>query len=252
VDRLYDIPKDLGLGLTSIPIFKGNIVLRFATTYDGNDSYTNPIISKFGIDLVDDSIKVLEKKLANAKFEVKSAQKLITFIVEKILDKIEQANSPSPANSQTMFEGIEDNDNAGKDRMEYIYKYSKLDYKKNKKILYEAAILTSNNNDEDGQSLVTRQPAFLYYDKEQDKIKAVPCIVESNRILKPFEEEEYQYIPYAYDMDIDETNLIKDQIKNENTTIESFYKEALELVRLFTVQDKEKQIIIAANVIFSR
>jgi hypothetical protein len=142
-----DIPEDLGLGLTSISIFKGNIVLRFTTTT--HDIYTNPIVSKFSIDLVDDSMKKLEKRLTDAKFEVKSAQKLIAFIVEKILEKIEQANSPLQANLQTIFEGIEDSDDTGKDRTEYIYKYSKLDNKNKKKILHEAAILTSDNNNND-------------------------------------------------------------------------------------------------------
>jgi hypothetical protein len=245
-----DIPKDLEeFGLASISIFKGNIALRFA---DGAYGGYNPIISKFSIESLADSSNILEKKLINAGFGVKSAQKLIALIVGKVLDKRQQAKSTSYS-SATIFEGMEYNDNGEKDKTEYIYKYSKLDNKRNKKILHEAVILTSysNNNDhEDGQPTV-RRPAFLYYDKEQDKIKAVPLIAESNRILKPAEEDEYQYIPYAYDMYIDEANLIKDQIKNENTTIESFYKEALELVSLFTIQDKEKQVIIAANVVGS-
>jgi hypothetical protein len=238
-----DIPKDLELGLIGISIFKGNIVLRFAASDDGVSR--NTIISKFNIESLDDSRKELEKKLTNANLEAKPAQKLVTFIVEKILDKLEQSKS------QAISEGLDYNDDTANDRIEYIYKYSKLDNKKKRKVLHEAAILTStNNNYEDGRSL-TRQPAFLYYDKEQDKIKAIPAIVESNRILKPAEEDEYQYIPYTYDMDVDEANLIKDQIKNEKITIELFYKEALEFVKLFTVQDKEKQVIIAANVVGS-
>jgi hypothetical protein len=234
-----EVPKDLDIGLIAISIFKGNIVLRFAASEDGGDS--NPIISNFNIECLDDSRKDLEKKLSSANIEMKPAQKLVTFIVEKILDKMGQARS----------EGLDYNDDTTKDRTEYIYKYSKLDNKKKKKILHEAAILTSdNNNDLDGQSTI-RQPAFLYYDKEQDKIKAIPAIIENNRILKPAEEDEYQYLAYTYDMDIDEANLIKDQINNEKITIESFYKEALELVKLFTVQDHEKQVIIAANVVGS-
>jgi hypothetical protein len=220
-------------------------VLRFAALDDGG-GVRDPIISKFNIESLDDSRRELEKKLTNANLESKSAHKLVTFIVEKILDKMEHSKS------QAIPEGLDySNDDTANDRIEYIYKYSKLDNKKKKKVLHEAVILTSTNNDyEDGQSL-TRQPAFLYYDKEQDKIKAIPAIIENNRILKPAEEDEYQYIPYTYDMDIDEANLIKDQIKNENITIESFYKEALEFVRLFTVQDKEKQVIIAANAVGS-
>jgi hypothetical protein len=234
-----DIPKDLGLGLTAISIFRQNIVLRFAASDDGGGR--NPIISNFNIECLDDSRKDLEKKLSSANIEMKPAQKLVTFIVEKILDKMGQARS----------EGLDYNDDTTKDRTEYIYKYSKLDNKKKKKILHEAAILTSdNNNDLDGQSTI-RQPAFLYYDKEQDKIKAILVIIENNRILRPAEEDEYQYLAYTYDMDIDEANLLKDQINNEKTTIESFYKEALELVKLFTVQDHGKQVIIAANVVGS-
>ena len=238
-----DIPKDLGLDITGISIFTGNIVLRFAVANDS--AGRDPIISKFDIASLDDSRKQLEKKLANANLDAKSAQKLVAFIVEKILDKIEQAKS------QATPEGLDYDDDSTKDKIEYIYKYSKPYDKKNKKILYEAVILTSNNNDDvDEQSTIT-QPAFLYYDKQQDKIKTAPYIVKSNRIFKPVDEDEYQYIPYTYDMDIDEANLIKDQLKNENTTLESFYKEALEFVRLFTVQDKEKQVIIAANVVGS-
>jgi hypothetical protein len=234
-----DIPKDLGLGPIGISIFKGNIVLRFAASEDG--SGPDPIISKFNIESLDESRKELEKKLANANIETKFAQKLVAFIVEKILDKMGQA----------IPEGLDYNDDTTKDKVEYIYKYSKLDNKKKKKTLHEAAILTSdNNNGLDGQPTI-RQPAFIYYDKEQDKIKAIPVIIESNRILKPAEEDEYQYLAYTYDMDIDEANLLKDQINNEKTTIESFYKEALELVKLFTVQDHEKQVIIAANVVGS-
>jgi hypothetical protein len=205
----------------------------------------DPIISRFNIESLDESRKELEKKLSSANIEMKPTQKLVTFIVEKILDKMEQSKSVP---SRAMSEALDYNDDTTKDKIEYIYKYSKLDNKKNKKILHEAAILTSNSgNDEGGQSTI-RQPSFLYYDKEQDKIKAIPAIVESNRILKPAEEDEYQYIPYTYDMDVDEANLIKDQIKNEKITIELFYKEVLEFVKLFTVQDKEKQVIIAANV----
>jgi hypothetical protein len=208
-----EVPKDLDIGLIAISIFKGNIVLRFAASDDGGGS--NPIISNFNIECLDDSRKDLEKKLSSSNIEMKPAQKLVTFIVEKILDKM----------GQTRSEGLDYNDDITKDKVEYIYKYSKLDNKKKKKILHEAAILTSNNNNDlDGQSTI-RQPAFLYYDKEQDKIKAIPVIIENNRILKPAEEDEYQYLAYTYDMDIDEANLLKDQIKNEKITIESFYKE---------------------------
>jgi hypothetical protein len=235
-----DIPKDLGLDLKGISIFKENIALRFAVSDDGVGR--DPIISKFNIESLDVSRKELEKKLANANLEVKPAQKLIAFIVEKILDKMEQATP----------EGLDYDNDSTKDKIEYIYKYSKSDNKKNKKILHEAAILTSNNNndDVDEQSTIT-QPAFLYYDKQQDKIKTALYIVKSDHIFKPVDEDEYQYIPYTYDMDIDEANIIKDQIKNEKITIDSFYSEAIELVRLFTVQDKEKQVIIAANVVGS-
>jgi hypothetical protein len=238
-----DIPKDLGLDITGISIFTGNIVLRFAVANDS--AGRDPIISKFDIASLDDSRKQLEKKLANANLDAKSAQKLVAFIVEKILDKIEQAKS------QATPEGLDYDDDSTKDKIEYIYKYSKPYDKKNKKILYEAVILTSNNNDDVDEQSTIMQPAFLYHDKQQDKIKTAPYIVKSNRIFKPVDEDEYQYIPYTYDMDIDEANLIKDQLKNENTTLESFYKEALEFVRLFTVQDKEKQVIIAANVVGS-
>jgi hypothetical protein len=152
-----DIPKNLELNLSSISIFKGNIVLRFApdNSYGGH----GPIFAKFNVESLDDSSKALEKKLTNANFNTKSTQKLTIFIVEKILDKIEQAKSGSSSGSfQAIFEEIESNAN---DRTEYIYKYSKLDGKAKKKILYEAAILTSsNNNDEDGQSL-TRQLQHL-------------------------------------------------------------------------------------------
>lgn len=104
-----DIPKDLELRLTGVAIFRGNIVLRFA---DGEYGGHNPIISNFSIESLANSSNILEKKLINAGFEVKSAQKLITFIMEKILDKMEQGGSSSSSYAcQTTFEGIEDNDN---------------------------------------------------------------------------------------------------------------------------------------------
>jgi hypothetical protein len=79
-------------------------------------------------------------------------------------------------------------------------------------------ILTSNNNDDVSEQSTITQPAFLYYDKQQDKIKTAPYIVRSNRIFKPVDEEEYQYLAYAYDMDIDEANMIKKQIENDSTS----------------------------------
>jgi hypothetical protein len=240
-----DIPKDLGLGLISISIFKGNIVLRFAASDNGG--LLDPIISKFDIESLDDSRKELEKKLTSANIESKPGQKIVTFIVEKILEKMEQAKSDHSQTSEAL--GYSDDNSTG-NRTEYIYKYSKLNNKRNKKILHEAAILASNSNDhEDGQ--MTRRSVFLYYDKKQDKIEVVPAIVQSKRILKPAEEEEYQYIPYTYDVDIDEANLIKDQLKDEKTTLESFYKEALGLVKLFTVQDHDKQVVMAADIVGS-
>jgi hypothetical protein len=208
-----DIPENLRSGLTGISIFRRNIVIRFAAFDD--DSGSDPVISKFDIESLDDSRKELEKKLSSANIESKLAQKLVTFIVGKVLDKVEQGKSTSSLDlSQPLFEGIENNEDDGKDKPEYIYKYSKLDNKQKKKVLHEAAIITSNSNDhEEGQ--MTRRSVFLYYDKAQDKIKAVPAILQCNRILKPAEEDEYQYIPYTYDMDIDEVNLIKDQLRHE-------------------------------------
>lgn len=50
-------------------------------------------------------------------------------------------------------------------------------------------------------------------------------------------------------MDIDEVNLIKDQLKHEKANVESFYKEGLKLVKLFTVQDHEKQVVMAADIV---
>jgi hypothetical protein len=85
--RSNDIPKDLGFGLSRISIFKGNIVLRFAAPDDGD---RDPVISKFNIESIYDSKTTLEKKLIEANFETKSAQKLIKFIVDKVLDKVEQ------------------------------------------------------------------------------------------------------------------------------------------------------------------
>jgi uncharacterized protein YdiU (UPF0061 family) len=180
-----DIPKDLGLGLSDISIFRQNIVLRFTASNDGG--CPDPIISKFNIESLDDFRKELEKKLGYAKIEHTSAQKLVTFIIEKILDKMEQSKSD---HSQTT-EGLDYDDGSTKDKTEYVYKYSKLDNKRKKKVLHEAVILTSANKDDIDEQSTIRQPAFLYYDKQQDKIKTAPYIVKSNRILKPAEEDEY-------------------------------------------------------------
>src|SRR5919198_3576180 len=105
--KANEIPVDLGFGLASVSIFKGNLVVRF----NANSPYgsNGAIIAEFNIESLDESRKKLEKKLTNANFEIKSAQKLIALIVEKILDKMEQAKSE---NSQTIFEGM-DRDNTG-------------------------------------------------------------------------------------------------------------------------------------------
>jgi hypothetical protein len=108
-----DIPKDLELGLIGISIFKGNIVLRFADSDDGG--LRDPIISKFNIEWKQCTIS--EKKLTNANLEAKPAQKLVTFIVEKILDKLEQSKSVP---LQAIPEGLDYNDDTANDRIEYI------------------------------------------------------------------------------------------------------------------------------------
>jgi hypothetical protein len=180
--------------------------------------------------------KELERKLSNIGIDQKTAQLFITYFTSVYLKAKESEHLSSINQTQNID---------GKKKAEFIYKYSKLhakNDKRKKKILHESIMLTSN----DGEST---QPSFLYYDKDQDKIKAVPYIEESNRILNPVEQDEYQYMPYAYDAGIDEANLIKDKVKN--TTYEIFYKEALELVRLFNIQDKDKQVLIAANIIWS-
>jgi hypothetical protein len=179
----------------------------------------------------------LERKLSNIGVDQKATQLFITYFTNVLLDTKKSEHLLSINQTQN----IDD-----KKKLEYVYKYSKI-YDKNdkrkKKVLHESVLLTTSNNGE------STEPVFLYYDKEQDKIQAVRYIEESNRILNPVEQDEYQYIPYTYDADIDEANLIKDQIKN--ITIESFYKDVLELVKLFNIQDKDKQVLITANIILS-
>jgi hypothetical protein len=207
-----------------------------------NDSlivyYKNiPIVSPFYKGSLVKTTNALERKLMNVDVEQNAAQLFITYFTQVCIKTKESEHSSSMNENQNID---------GKKKNEYVYKYSKLldkNDKKKKKSLYESVMLTTSN---DGEST---QPVFLYYDKEQDKIKAVRYIEESNMILNPVEQDEYQYMPYTYDTDIDEANLIKDQIKN--TTIESFYKEVLELVMLFNIQDKDKQVLIAANIIWS-
>jgi hypothetical protein len=174
-----DIPKDIGRGLTSISIFRSNIVLRFPVSNDSGSPDT--IISKFNIESLDDTRKELEKKLGYAKIEPKPAQKLVTFIIEKILDKMEQSKSH---HSQTT-EGLDYDDGSTKDKTEYVYEYSKLDNKRKKKVLHEAVILTSANKDDIDEQSTIRQPAFLYYDKQQDKIKTAPYIRHAKTLTKP-------------------------------------------------------------------
>jgi hypothetical protein len=194
------------------------------------------VVSPFYKSLVK-TTKELEQKLSNIGVDQKTAQLFITYFINlyhdrKKSDHISSINQTPDINR--------------KKKVEYIYKYSKLHNKNDKtkkKILHESAMLTTSNEGE------STQPVFLYYDQEQDKIKAIQYIEENNRTLKPVEHDEYQYMPYTYDTDIDEANLIKDQIKN--TTLESFYKEVSEFVRLFNVQDKDKQVLIAANIIWS-
>jgi hypothetical protein len=52
-----DIPKDLELGLASVSIFKGNIVLRFAA--DSPYGSNGTIICKFRLESLDDSSRKL-------------------------------------------------------------------------------------------------------------------------------------------------------------------------------------------------
>jgi hypothetical protein len=178
----------------------------------------------------------LERKLSNIGVDQNTAQLFITYFTNVYLDTKKYENLSSTNQTQN----IDD-----KKKLEYLYKYSKIHDKNDKgkkRVLHESVMLISNGGE-------STQPSFLYYDKYQDKIKAVQYIEESNRTINPVEQDEYQYIPYTYDADIDEANLIKDQIKN--ITIESFYKEVSEFVRLFNVQDKNKRVLIAANIIWS-
>ena len=123
-------------------------------------------------------------------------------------------------------------DNGKKHKRRYAtYKYSA----KGADVLHEAI-------------LAAGQAAFIIYDKDQHKIKAVQYMEEATRMLKPPNSEEYPYEPYEF-ANVDELQLYMDRAANES--IDSLYQKTKSIVRKYNDQDEHKLTLLAADIIWS-
>lgn len=116
-----------------------------------------------------------------------------------------------------------------KKRRYTTYKYSK----KGKGILHEAVILAG-------------QPVFLKY--ENDEIKAVSLIEESDRIIRPPNSEECPYEPYEFE-NIEEVCLYKERARIE--TMDSLYQKAKSIVQKYNDQDEHNLTLLTADIVWS-
>jgi hypothetical protein len=126
----------------------------------------------------------------------------------------------------------QEKDNGKKHKRRYAtYKYSA----KGADVLHEAI-------------LAAGQAAFIIYDKDQHKIKAVQYMEEATRMLKPPNSEEYPYEPYEF-ANVDELQLYMDRAANES--IDSLYQKTKSIVRKYNDQDEHKLTLLAADIIWS-
>lgn len=114
-------------------------------------------------------------------------------------------------------------------RSNSAYKYSN----RGKGTLHESVILSG-------------QPTFLTF--ENDKIKTIETIEESNRIIKPPNPEECPYEPYEF-ADIDEALVYLEKARKES--LDTLFEKAMSVVGKYNDQDKQKIVLIAADIIWS-
>jgi hypothetical protein len=109
------------------------------------------------------------------------------------------------------------------------YKYSKLG------LLHESVI-------------VGGLPIFIKYDIESCELVSVERAEENSRVLRPPNYEEYPYRPYEF---VDAAELTEYVKRAKSETIDSLYRKALGIVKLFNDQDDYKQSIIAIDLVWS-
>ena len=116
------------------------------------------------------------------------------------------------------------------DKREFpAYKYSN----KGKGSLHEAAIING-------------RPIFLKY--EDNEVKVVKKIEETNRLIRPPYSEEYPYEPYEF-ADIEEIQSLVKQAKS--ISIDSLYFRGKETVEEYNDQDYKKLVLIATDILYS-
>jgi hypothetical protein len=91
-------------------------------------------------------------------------------------------------------------------------------------------------------------PFFIKYDAESAEIIVVENIKENSRILRPPNYEEYPYRPYEF---VDTTELSDYVRRAKDEILDSLYRKALDIVKLFNDQDNYKQNIIAVDIVWS-
>lgn len=90
------------------------------------------------------------------------------------------------------------------------------------------------------------KPLFLKY--ADNKICEVASIEQSERIIKPPNQEEYPYEPYEF-KNLEEVHLYEERAKKE--TIDSIYRKTESIVSKYNDQDKQKVALIAGDIVWS-
>ena len=90
--------------------------------------------------------------------------------------------------------------------------------------------------------IVAGLPAFVKYDVDDNKVKAVEQLEESSRIIKPPNIEEYPYEPYEF-ANIKEVEKYVDRAKGE--TVDSLYLKVKSISQKYNDQDEHKIVLLA-------
>src|SRR5918995_3854706 len=91
-------------------------------------------------------------------------------------------------------------------------------------------------------------PFFIKYDFESCELVSIERIDENSRVLRPPNYEEYPYRPYEFVNIVELSEYVK---RAKSETIDSLYRKALDIVKLFNDQDDYKQSIIAIDLVWS-
>lgn len=185
------------------------------------------------------STNALERNLINFGVDQKSARLFITYFTQEYLKskKVELEAATTASKTTAAATLMLDPKTVNGKRVEYAHKYSKQLDKCGKKVLYESVLFTD-----------TDESMFIFYDRETDLIKAVPYVEERSRVIKPLVREEL-YLPYTY-ANLDEINSYYHR-RTKSATYDTLYQQALSFVKLFVTQDIQRQVLIAADIIWS-